>query len=80
MIPGAAAVFLMVTGATSVYSLYLERFAQYAAIYGSLGGIISTLIFFYLLGAIFVLGAELNAMLAEMRDKNKKRMTNEFPD
>ena len=62
----------MVSGATSLYSLYLERFAQYAAIYGSLGGIISTLIFFYLLGAIFVLGAELNGMLSELHEQKKK--------
>jgi membrane protein len=73
VIPGAAAVFLLVSGATSLYSLYLEHFAQYAAIYGSLGGIISTLIFFYLLGAIFVLGAELNGMLAEMTDKEHEK-------
>ena len=72
VLPGAAAVFVMVTGATSLYSVYLEHFARYAAIYGSLGGIISTLIFFYLLGAIFVLGAELNGMLAEMYEKRKE--------
>lgn len=60
------------TGATSLYSVYLEHFAQYTAIYGSLGGIISTLIFFYLLGAIFVLGAELNGMLSEMQEKQKE--------
>lgn len=72
VIPGAAIVFVLVAGATSLYSLYLERFAQYAAIYGSLGGIISTLIFFYLLGAIFVLGAELNGMLAEKLEKIEK--------
>ena len=45
VIPGAAAVFVLVAGATSLYSLYLDRFAQYAAIYGSLGGIISPDIF-----------------------------------
>jgi membrane protein len=32
VIPGAAAVFVLVAGAASLYSLYLERFAQYAAI------------------------------------------------
>lgn len=72
VLPGAGAVFVMVTGATSLYSVYLEHFAQYTAIYGSLGGIISTLIFFYLLGAIFVLGAELNGMLSEMQEKQKE--------
>ncbi|MFT5486834.1 MAG: membrane protein [Paracoccaceae bacterium] len=73
VLPGAGAVFLMVTGATSLYSLYLEHFAQYTAIYGSLGGIISTLIFFYLLGAIFVLGAELNGMLSEVPEQKQKQ-------
>jgi membrane protein len=68
-------VFLLVTGATSLYSLYLERFAQYTAIYGSLVGIISTLIFFYLLGAIFVLGTELNGILAEMWEQIEKEET-----
>lgn len=75
VLPGAGAVFVMVTGATSLYSVYLEHFAQYTAIYGSLGGIISTLIFFYLLGAIFVLGAELNGMLSEMQEKQKEGET-----
>lgn len=72
VLPGAGAVFLMVTGATSLYSIYLEHFAQYTAIYGSLGGIISTLIFFYLLGAIFVLGAELNGMLSEVHEQKQE--------
>ena len=73
MLPGPAAVFVMVTGATSLYSVYLEHFAQYTAIYGGLGGIISTRIFFYLVGAIFVLGAELNGMLSEMQEERKER-------
>lgn len=67
--PGAAAVCVMVTGATSLLAYYLEHFSQNSAIYGSLGGVISTMIFFYLLGAIFVIGAEFNAMLAERRAK-----------
>lgn len=31
--------------------------------YGSLGGVIVTLLFFYILAVIFVLGAEINAMI-----------------
>lgn len=41
VLPGAGTVFLLVTGEIGLCSLYLERFAQYGAIYGSLGGIIS---------------------------------------
>jgi len=71
--PGGIAVCLLVTGATSLFSFYLERFASYSAIYGSLGGVISTMIFFYILGAIFILGAELNALLMERRRQEKEK-------
>lgn len=60
VVPGALTVCLLVTAATSLFSVYPEEFASYSAIYGSLGGVISTLIFFYILGAILMLGAELN--------------------
>ncbi|MGB0631186.1 MAG: YihY/virulence factor BrkB family protein [Alphaproteobacteria bacterium] len=70
--PGAMAVCLLVTGATSLFSFYLERFASYSAIYGSLGGVISTMIFFYILGAILILGAELNAFLMERQQRKKE--------
>ena len=56
VVPGALAVCLLVTAATSLFSVYLEEFASYSAIYGSLGGVISTLIFFYILGTILILG------------------------
>lgn len=72
VVPGGIAVCLLVTGATSLFSFYLEEFASYSAIYGSLGGVISTLIFFYILGAVLVLGAELNAFLMERRQRKER--------
>ena len=75
VVPGAVVVCLLVTGATSLFSFYLEEFASYSAIYGSLGGVISTLIFFYILGAILILGAELNAFLMERRQSAQKEKT-----
>ena len=56
VVPGALAVCLLVTAATSLFSVYLEEFASYSAIYGSLGGVISALIFFYILSNILILG------------------------
>lgn len=65
VLPGSVFVCVFIVVATRIYAFYLTRFAQYAEIYDSLGGVISTMIFFYALGAIFILGGELNAMLAE---------------
>lgn len=51
------------------FSLYLRHFGRYDVTYGSLGGAIVALIFFYLVSAGFLLGAELNALIAERRAK-----------
>jgi membrane protein len=49
--------------AAASLNLYFGRFANYASTYGSLGGVIITLMFFYVSGIIFIYGGELNAAL-----------------
>ncbi len=61
--PGAFAVLVLWLVAATAFSLYLEQFGDYTVTYGSLGGVIVTLLFFYILAVIFVLGAEINAMV-----------------
>jgi membrane protein len=61
--PGAlVAVILWGIGA-SLFQLYLAQLGRYSVTYGSLGGIVITLLFFYISACIFILGAELNAAL-----------------
>lgn len=43
-----------------VFTLYLEKFHQVNFVYGSLAGIIISLLFFYLISVIFIFGAEFN--------------------
>lgn len=43
-----------------IFTIYLEDFSRYATIYGSLGGIIATMVFIYISAAIFMFGSELN--------------------
>lgn len=45
-----------------LFSSYLQYFAQYASVYGGLGGIVAVLIFFYATAVIVILGAEYNAV------------------
>ncbi len=61
--PGAFAVLVLWLLAATLFSLYLEQFGDYTVTYGSLGGVIVTLLFFYILAVSFVLGAEINAMI-----------------
>jgi len=44
------------------FSYYVNNIADYTAMYGSLGGIIVLMVWFYLSGMIIVLGGEMNAI------------------
>lgn len=51
------------------FSYYVSNFGNFSATYGSLGGIIVLMVWFYLTALITVLGGELNAALHESREK-----------
>ena len=69
VLPGAAATLLLSLALSVVFSLYVGDGGPYESVYGGLGGVIAVLVFFYLLGAIFVLGAELNAAVDALREE-----------
>ena len=52
------------------FSFYVENFASYTVIYGTLGAVIVLMIWLYLTAGILILGAELNAALNTLRTKN----------
>jgi len=61
VLPGAGAAVALWIVAASLFSFYLTNLARYSLTYGSLGGIVVTLLFFYVSACIFIFGAELNA-------------------
>ncbi len=63
VVPGAAIVTALWIGAAHLLSLYISQFNQVSLIYGSLGGIIATLLFFYISNIIFIYGAEFNYLV-----------------
>ena len=48
-----------------LFSYYVDNFGNYTATYGSLGGIIVLMIWFYLSGLIIIVGGEINAFLSK---------------
>lgn len=49
------------------FSLYLENFANYSAVYGSLGAVIALLAFVYIAAIVFLIGAEMAALWPRVR-------------
>jgi membrane protein len=67
--PGAVATALWWYGVTMLLPPTLSLLGGYDTTYGSLAGVMITLIFFFLVGLGVVIGAELNAALAEFPEE-----------
>jgi len=63
MLPGALSATLAWLGASWGFTQYVKHFGRYDVMYGSIGGVIVLLTWFYISGFIFVLGGEINAIL-----------------
>ncbi|WP_209349567.1 YihY/virulence factor BrkB family protein [Pontixanthobacter sp. CEM42] len=68
--PGAVVVTLWWVGVTIALPPVLKQFFAYDLTYGSLAGIMIALFFFWLVGLGMVVGAELNAALAEPSEED----------
>ena len=49
------------------FSFYVDNFANYSVIYGTLGAVIVLLMWLYITAAILIMGAEVNAALLTIR-------------
>ena len=66
--PGAVFISFWWLAITGLLPVFIKYAANYELTYGSLAGVMITLIFFYLVGLGMVIGAQLNAALAERND------------
>jgi membrane protein len=78
VLPGAAVTVVLWILLASLFSLYLQNLTRFTVTYGSLGGIVITLVFFYVSALIFIFGAELNSArrrseAARLREEHARR-------
>lgn len=78
VIPGA----LFATAGWIISSLlfasYIDHFGSFSRTYGSIGGIIVLLIWMYVSNIIIILGGEINATLAFLREGRRRRQEKQF--
>ncbi|MBO0910423.1 MAG: YihY/virulence factor BrkB family protein [Acidobacteria bacterium] len=63
VLPGATLATVMWFIVTMLFGWYLQNYADYSVIYGSLGVAIALLVWMYLISLVILIGAEFNAML-----------------
>ena len=65
--PGVLTALMAWIVVSMLYSLYVERAANYSVIYGSIGTVIVLLLWLYLTAALLIMGAEFNSVLLSLR-------------
>jgi membrane protein len=63
VLPGATLATAMWFVTTALFGWYLQRYADYSIIYGSLGVAVALLVWMYMISLVVLVGAEFNAML-----------------
>ncbi|HZQ17746.1 MAG TPA: YihY/virulence factor BrkB family protein [Terriglobales bacterium] len=63
VLPGASLATVMWFIVTVIFAWYLQNYADYSVIYGSLGIAIALLVWMYMISLVILIGAEFNAML-----------------
>src|SRR5438874_4100759 len=63
VLPGATLATLLWFIVTTIFGWYLQNYADYSVIYGSLGVAIALLVWMYMISLVILIGAEFNAML-----------------
>ncbi|OLP53712.1 hypothetical protein BJF92_06105 [Rhizobium rhizosphaerae] len=76
VLPGILVTLLLWSIGAYVFALYLKTFANYVSTYAGLASIMIVLVFLYMTGAIFIVGAEINAAI--MKYKVKRMVIQRF--
>ena len=73
--PGSVSAVVVWILATIGFSVYVENFGNYGATYGSLGGMVVLLLYFFVSAAVLLLGAEINAVIHPAHGPRSKNVT-----
>lgn len=63
--PGTVVATALLIAASLAFSLYISHFGSFGNIYGSMGAVVVLMLWLYMAGLVILVGAELDALLAE---------------
>lgn len=75
MIPGIFTAFVLWFVISICFTFYVENFANYSVIYGTLGAVMVLLIWLYMTAFVLITGAEINASLYLIKQREYKHKT-----
>lgn len=69
ILPGAVTGTLLWMGASSGFRYFLRNFGSYDVTYGSIAGLVILMVWFWLSGLVFLLGAEVNSLMKRIDEE-----------
>ncbi|WP_394691917.1 YihY/virulence factor BrkB family protein [Hoeflea sp.] len=69
VLPGIGVTLVAWMAGALMFASYLKEFATYVSTYAGLASIMIALVFLYIIAAIFILGAEINAAILKARER-----------
>lgn len=73
VVPGVITSLAAWMALSAAYSFYVENFANYSLIYGTLGTMVVLMIWLYLTATVLIMGAEINDTLVSLRGDSPRR-------
>ena len=73
--PGSVSAVVVWIIASLGFSVYVENFGNYGATYGSLGGMVVLLLYFFVSSAVLLFGAEINAVIHPAHGPRSQNVT-----
>ena len=73
ILPGALTATVLWFLASGLFRLFLVNFGQYNKTYGSLAALVILMVWLWISGLIFLLGAEVNALMKRMEEEDPPR-------
>ena len=78
--PGAIIGVVVLIASTLIFRYYVEKFGNYAATYGSLGAVISLMLWLYIAGLVVLSGSSINALIEHKSPEGKNLGEVVMPD
>jgi membrane protein len=72
ILPGAVTSAILWLAASSLFRLFVRNFGQYNKTYGSLAAVVILMMWLWLTGLIYLLGAEINALMKRMDEEEHR--------
>ena len=73
ILPGAVTATILWLVASSAFRLFIAKFGQYNMTYGSLAALVILMVWLWLSGLMFLLGAEINALMKRLEEDDPPR-------